>query len=71
MALLDDCDLLFMVRVLRRHSGKSVFRNTLTLADSLLDDRTIVSSIMLRRTSGALFMWMIMLRLDRCRISPG
>ena len=54
MALLDDCNLLFMVLVMRRRSGKSVCRNTLKLTGVLVDDRILVSSRMLRKTSGVL-----------------
>jgi membrane-associated PAP2 superfamily phosphatase len=51
MVLLDDCDLLFMVLVMRHRSGNRVCRSTLNLVGSLVADLILVSSIMLRGTS--------------------
>ena len=65
MGLLDDCDLLFMVLMMRCGSGESVCRNTLQLADFLVSHRILVISGMLRKTLGVLLMEVIALRSAR------
>ena len=71
MDLLDDCDVLFMVLVMRHHSGKSVGRSTSNLVDSLVADLILVSATMLRKTSSASFMAITTPRLARWTISLG